>query len=296
MKIGVAGTGRMGTAVARRLLALGHDVHVWNRTPAHAGEALAAGAAWCESAAELAEQSETVITFLYDDDAVEEVYFGTRGLLAGDVEDRLFIDMGTVSPESPARIAAAMEDCHASFVECPVSGSTPQARSGALVGFAGGSPTAFSRAQPVLSVLCRRVELVGLPGAGARLKLAANLLLAVFYQALGEALLLADPPAEQRARVLALLADSNIGAALLRSRGDEIVATLDGARPATATFDVDALRKDLRYMAAEAESRNRELPLASRTLECLDRAARAGNGRLDAVAYPAYWIAAQEAA
>jgi 3-hydroxyisobutyrate dehydrogenase len=296
MKVGIVGTGRMGSAIARRLMAVGHDVRVWNRTPAKAAEILATGAAWSPSPADLAARSEVVVAFLFDDDAVDQVYFGADGLLAAEIEDRLFIDMGTVSPAARERIAATMASRHASFVECPVSGSTPAARSGALVGFAGGSPAGFARAQPLLSQLCRRVELVGPVGAGSRMKLAANLLLAVFWQALGEALLLADPPAEQRARVLGLLADSNIGASLLRVRSAEIASTLEGNAPAVATFDVDALRKDLRYMTAEAASRDRSLPLASRTLECLDEAANEGKGRLDAVAYPAYWMRRKEAA
>ena len=296
MKIGVVGTGRMGTAIARRLVTLGHEVRVWNRTAGHAGEALSAGAQWSPTPADLVSRSETVIAFLYDDEAVERVYFGAGGLLEGGLQGRLVIDMGTVSPTIHERIARALAASPASFVECPVSGSTPAALSGALVGFAGGDAPAYALALPLLGQLCRRVDLVGPVGAGARMKLASNLLLAVFWQALGEALLLADPPPSGRERTLAMLADSNIGAGVLRTRAAEIVAALDGKAPARATFDVDALRKDLNAMIDEAASHRATLPLASRTLECLELAAREGLGGLDAVAYPAYWVAQREAA
>jgi 3-hydroxyisobutyrate dehydrogenase len=296
MKIGIAGTGRMGTAIAQRLLAAGHEVRAWNRTAKNARAAIDAGARWTPTLAELVNESVIVISFLLDNAAVERVYLGSEGLLAGPVEGRLFIDMSTVSPGTHGRIAAAIASREAAFIECPVSGSVASARSGALVGFAGGDAAVIARAQPVLGQLCRRVERAGPLGAGARMKLAANLLLTVFWQALGEALLVADPADGDAARTLDVLADSNIGATILRARGAEIIAALDGATLPPATFDVDTMRKDLRYMSEEAALLGGSLPLATRTLECLDGASRAGGGHVDGVAYPAYWLGRQKAA
>ena len=295
MKIGIAGTGRMGTAIARRLLALGHQVQVWNRTADNARAAVEAGARWTPTLGELVSESEAVITFLFDDAAADRVYLGADGLLTVRVEGRLFIDMSTVSPDTHGRIAPAMASRNAGFIECPVSGSISNAQSGTLVGFAAGDPSDFARAQPLLEQLCRRVERVGPLGAGARMKLAANLLLAVFWQALGESLLLADPSATDAARAVDLLADSNIGAAVLRTRASQVVAAMNGDASGAAAFDVDTMRKDLRYMAQEANAHGTSLPLASRTLECFDRASREGSGGVDSVAYPAYWIARQKA-
>jgi 3-hydroxyisobutyrate dehydrogenase len=278
MKIGIVGTGRMGTAIARRLLELGHQVHAWNRTADNAQEARDAGARWTPTLGELVNDSEVVISFLFDNAAVERVYLGSNGLLSGSAEGRMFIDMS-----------------NGSFIECPVSGSIPTARSGALVGFAGGDAAEFARAEPLLRQLCRRVEHVGPLGAGARMKLAANLLLEVFWQALGESLLLIDPSAMDVARAIDLLADSNIGAAILRTRASEITASMSGSPSGAAAFDVDTMRKDLRYMAQEANAHGSALPLANRTLECFDRASYEGGGGVDSVAYPAYWIARQQA-
>jgi 3-hydroxyisobutyrate dehydrogenase len=296
MRIGIAGTGRMGTAIARRMLEMGHEVRVWNRTEDNARDAREAGARWAPTPGELVNDSDVVISSLLDNAAVERIYLGTNGVLTGHVEGRLFIDMSTVSPGTHARIAPAMASRKAGFIECPVSGSIAAALSGTLVGFAGGEAPEFARAQPLLAQLCRRVEHVGALGAGARMKLAANLLLAVFWQALGEALLLADPQAMDAARAVDLLADSNIGAAILRARGPQIVAAMNGDASGAAAFDVDTMRKDLRYMAQEAASHGTSLPLASRTLECFDRASRDGGGGVDGAAYPAYWVAHQAAA
>src|SRR6202790_1211741 len=295
MKIGIAGTGRMGTAIARRLLELGHEVHVWNRTADNAHDAREAGAGWTPMLGELVNDSEVVISFLFDNAAVERVYLGSNGLLSGPVERRLFIDMSTVSPGTHERIAAEITSRSGSFIECPVSGSIPTARSGALVGFAGGEAPAFARAQPLLWQLCRRVEHVGPLGAGARMKFAANLLLAVFWQALGESLLLIDRSAMDAARAIDVLADSNIGAAILRTRASEIAAAMNGDASSAAAFDVDTMRKDLRYMAQEARAHGSSLPLANRTLECFDRASHDGGGGVDSVAYAAYWIVRQQA-
>jgi 3-hydroxyisobutyrate dehydrogenase len=281
----------MGTAIARRLIESGHEVRVWNRTASNARDALAAGAAWAATLADLVNESDTVISFLLDNAAVERVYLGAAGLLAGNVEGRLFIDMSTVSPRTRTKIAPVLASRQATFVECPVSGSVQAAQAGALVGFAGGTADGFARAQPLLAQLCRRVEHVGPLGTGARMKLGANLLLAVFWQALGETLMVVDPPAANEARAIDLLADSNIGASILKTRAPQILAALDGEAPAVATFDVDTMRKDLRYMAMEAAARHASLPLADRTLECFDRASREGSGGVDSVAYPAYWIA-----
>lgn len=290
MNIAVAGTGRMGTAIVQRLVAAGHDVRVWNRTGDHARAARDAGGVWMPNLGELVAASEMVISFLLDNAAVERVYLGDGGMLAGRVEGRVFIDMSTVSPEMHARIGAAMAARGAAFVECPVSGSVAAAQSGALVGFAGGEAADFARARPLLGQLCRRVELVGPLGAGARMKLAANLLLVVFWQALGEALLVSGLPVTDAARAIDLLGDSNIGATILRTRGAQIVAGFKGAASGPSAFDVDTMRKDLRYMAAEAAAHGHTLPLVGGTLECFDRASRDGGGRVDGADYPAYWI------
>src|SRR6202158_1233929 len=108
MKIGIVGTGRMGTAIVQRLLDVGHEVNVWNRTVDNAHDAREAGARWTPTLGELANDSEVVISFLLDNAAVERVYLGANGLLTGSVEGRLFIDMSTVSPGAHERVASEL--------------------------------------------------------------------------------------------------------------------------------------------------------------------------------------------
>jgi 3-hydroxyisobutyrate dehydrogenase len=278
----------MGTAIVRRLLECGHEVQVWNRTRDNARVALEAGAAWAPTLATLVEESPVVITFLLDNAAAADVYLRDGGLLSAAAPGRTFIDMSTVTPLTHHCIASVAASRGAAFVECPVSGSVAAAQSGALVGFAAGEGSAFARVGELLAQLCRRVEHVGPLGAGARMKLAANLLLIIFWQALGEALVVADFPRTDAARAIDLLADSNIGAAILRTRGPQVAAAIKAGTSGPPAFDLDTMRKDLGYMSQEGNARGIPLPLVVRTLECFDRASREGMGALDSVAYPAY--------
>ena len=287
MKIGMAGTGRMGAAIAQRLAGRGHQVRVWNRTT---DKARALGLDVADSATRLADVSETLISILTDAAALESVY---GQLLAGDVKGKLFIEMSTVRPETEKRLAEKVKARGAAFVECPVGGTVGPAKEGKLFGFAGGEAADVARARPLLDQLCRRVEHVGPVGAGAAMKLAINLPLLVFWQAFGEALSLCEPLGLDPARLMDIFADTSGGPNVLKVRGPAVAAALAGKDPGGATFNVDSIRKDLRTMLEEARALGRELPVTQRTLECFDRAARDGLGAADAAMLPASWLRSQ---
>src|SRR5262245_3479369 len=170
MNIGVAGLGKMGAAMAQRLIDGGHTLTVWNRSAEKAKPLIAAGATVAATPAEVAAASEAVITILTDAAAVEAVYGGEAGLLAGDVAGKLFIEMTTVQPATELALADKVRTKGAIFVECPVSGSTGPARQGQLVGLMGAEPTDADRAHPLLRQLCRRIEHCGPIGAGSTMK------------------------------------------------------------------------------------------------------------------------------
>src|SRR6202521_5268515 len=170
LKIGIAGTGRMCAAVAGRLLSVGHDVMVWNRTRGKTEALALAGASVTATPAELATRAEIVITLLTDAAAIDATYHGSDGLLAGEVRGKLFIDMSTVRPETEKALAAKVRAKGASLIECPVGGTVGPAREGKLFGFVGGEPDDVARARPLLDQMCRRVEHVGAVGAGASVK------------------------------------------------------------------------------------------------------------------------------
>src|SRR5687767_7748493 len=137
MKIGIAGIGRMGAAIAARLASVGHEMMVWNR---NADKARATGFKVADSPQALAGGCEMVISILTDAKAVESV-FGE--MLKGDVKGKLFIEMSTVRPKDAQKISSLVRQKQAAFVECPVGGTTGPAKEGKLFGFAGGEKADF---------------------------------------------------------------------------------------------------------------------------------------------------------
>jgi len=289
MTIGVAGLGRMGAAITKRLIDVGHDVVVWNRTVGRTKAAQDAGATLAATPTELAGRCETIITILTDAAAIDSVYHVKDGLLAGEVTGKLFIDMSTVRPETEAALAATVSAKDAAFVECPVGGTVGPALNGKLFGLAGGTPADFERARPLLEQLCRRVTLAGPVGSGSSLKLAVNLPLNVFWQAFGESFALCRHLGLDTNMLVELFSETSGGPNVLRARGGAVALALQGKEPGSATFDCDSMRKDLRTMVAEAKSRGFDLPLAETTLEVFDEASRQGWGGRDCVEMPAYW-------
>jgi 3-hydroxyisobutyrate dehydrogenase len=288
-RIGIAGLGRMGGAIGARLLELGHELTVWNRTAERTRALAEAGATVAPTPSALAARAETIITILTDAAAIEAVYGGADGLLAHGLSGKTIVEMSTVRPETEVALAARVRARGGAFVECPVGGTTGPARQGKLLGLAGGDAADVARARPLLEQLCRRVEHVGPVGAGASLKLAINLPLLVFYQVLGEAVTLCRHLGHDPQWLMELLADTSGGPNVLKVRGPAIGRALAGEDPGPPTFDTDLIRKDLRTMLAEAEARGADLPLVRRTLAIYDEAAAAGWGARDGAMLPAWW-------
>lgn len=293
MKVGICGTGKMGAAIAQRLISCGHELTVWNRSPAKAQPLAALGANVAVSPAALCAACDVVITMVLDDKALDAVYRGAGGILSADLSGRLVVDMSTVLPATEEAIAAEVKAKGAAFVECPVGGSIGPAREGKLFGLAGGAETDVKRARPLLEQLCRRIEHVGAPGAGTRLKLAINLPLLVYWQALGEALalcrLLGLPPD----RLVDIMADTSGAAAAMKNRAPDLARALAGQLPSTASFDVRAARKDLSTMVTYARTLSLDLPTATAALKSFDEAAAHGLADRDAIAVPARWATGQ---
>jgi len=289
MHIGVAGLGRMGSAIAARLVEVGHTVSGWNRSADKAKALGNAGVVLVDTPAALAARAEIIITILTDAAAIDAVYGGPSGLLSGAVDGKLFIEMSTVRPETEIALAAKLRAKGAAFIECPVGGTTGPARQGKLIGLMGGEAADAARARPILEQLCRRLEHAGPVGAGATMKLAINMPLMIYWQALGETLALCRDVGLDPARLMDLFADTSGGPNVLKVRGGAIATMLSGGDAGGATFDIDSCRKDLRVMLAEGRARGLDMPLVERTLACFDEASRAGWGARDAGAHAVYW-------
>lgn len=289
MRIGVCGMGKMGSTIARRLMTFGHELTVWNRDPAKTEPLVKEGAGAAATPADLARSVDIVISIVLDAPALDTVYRGSNGLLSADLAGRLLIDMSTVLPEVQIALAAEVERAGGAYVECPVGGTVAPARDGKLFGLAGGSPDAIARARPVLDQLCRRVEHVGAIGAGARVKLAINLPLLVYWQALGEALSLCKNVGLSPEQLIDILGDTTGAANGIKGRGPDIARGLAGADTGPGSFDITGARKDLETMLALAAASGLELPAAKAALGGYQEAIAAGQGGKDSGQLAVHW-------
>jgi 3-hydroxyisobutyrate dehydrogenase len=273
--IGIAGTGRMGSAFARRLIETGHPVKVWNRSPARLAKAVEAGA----EVTDLAGLADCDVILLSLTNAAASGAVLDQLIRAG-IAGRLVIEMSTLMPDEAEALSRSAAAAGADFLHCPVGGTVAPALKGQLLGMAGGTAAAFDRAKPVLDQLCRRVEHLGTVGAAARMKLAVNLPLAVYWQTLGESLALLRGAGVPADLAISLIADSSAGPTVLKNRAQVVVDTLNGTDQ-PGTFDIAGLMKDLAMALDLAKAEGAALPLASATEPCYHAALEAGLGGFD---------------
>jgi 3-hydroxyisobutyrate dehydrogenase len=279
----------MGASIAQRLIAVGHEVGVWNRDPVKIKPLVDAGATRYASPAELAQGCDTVIVMLLNDAATEVIYRGPNGLLKSELAGKLIIDMSTLRPDTMISVGTAVTERGAAFVECPVGGSTVPAKEGKLFGLVGGTNSDVARAMPLLEQLCRRIEHVGALGAGATMKLAVNLPLLVYWQALGESLTICKPLNLPPERLIDILSDTAGAPAAMKGRGAIIAKVLGGAPRGETAFGITAAKKDLATAVQFAASIHAQLPVAASALACFEEAEAAGLGEADATTVSVRW-------
>jgi 3-hydroxyisobutyrate dehydrogenase len=290
LRIGLLGTGKMGSAMVERLIHCGHELIVWNRSVEKAQLLVAKGATVASSPADLVNQVEIVISILTDAQAIDACYRGANGVLSVDVTGKLFIEMSTVRPVTAMQIAQDVAQKGGAMVDCPVGGTVGPARDGKLLGLVGGEDQDVARARPILEQLCRRVEHVGPSGSGVRLKLSVNLPLLVFWQSFSEALSLSAKLNIAPERLIDILADTSGAPNMMKARTPALVSTLKGEPQPPAAFTLDNIRKDLRTMIEEAQANGWDLPVTQAALQELDKTSAAGLGDVDGTSVPAWFI------
>jgi len=189
-RIGCIGLGLMGKPMARNLLRAGFQVTVYNRSRPAMDELVLEGAVAADSPAQVAQQSDIVITMLPDTPDVESVILGEQGILAGAHEGLLVIDMSTISPLGTVQLAAKLEQHGVHMLDAPVSGGDVGAREGTLSIMVGGSEADFERARPVFSVLGKTITYCGQHGAGQTVKACNQVVVALIIAAVSEGLVL----------------------------------------------------------------------------------------------------------
>jgi 3-hydroxyisobutyrate dehydrogenase-like beta-hydroxyacid dehydrogenase len=268
--LGVVGLGHMGGNMASRFLAAGYTVYGETRHREDAQELEGEGLQWRDTPRELAEAADVVLSSLPDDDVLEQVAAGPDGVLAGLSEERVWVDLSTVSPRKSRDVAERVREQGATFLDAPVSGSVPQVQSGTLTIMVGGDEQGYKRVEPILREL-GTPHYIGENGHGLVLKLAINVSLAVQMLAFSEGLLLADRAGVDRKRAVDVMTESPIGSPMLKARA-ELVLDL----PDDAWFDIDLMQKDIVLALDAARELSVPLPSAATADEVLTFARAAG--------------------
>jgi 3-hydroxyisobutyrate dehydrogenase-like beta-hydroxyacid dehydrogenase len=272
-KIAFLGLGQMGTPMSTRLLDAGHDLVVWNRTPGRAAPLVERGASLASSPLEAAAGVEFAVTMLATPEAVEEVLFGTEGLVHGLGPGQILIEMSTIGPTAVHSLASRMP-AGVAMVDAEVRGSVPEAMGGRLHVFVGATDGDFERVRPIVESL-GDVRHVGGLGAGAAMKLVVNSTLGAAIVALGEALALGDSLGLQRRTVLDVLEDSPIGPIVRAKR-----SSVESAQY-PPSFKLRLADKDLRLVTEAGDEARLDLKAGRATRAWLDEAMDQGAGDLD---------------
>lgn len=274
--IGFLGLGVMGAPMARNLLAAGHDVIAWNRSPEPLAELAAAGARPADGPAAVAAEADLVISIVSDDAALREVLGGPDGGIAAARPGSLIIDMSTVSPALARELAAEAEARGVGFLDAPVSGGDVGARDGTLSIMVGGSAADVERARPVFEVLGSRVTHVGDAGAGQVAKACNQVLVAVIFGGLAEALVLGSKLGVDPARVLDAVGGGMAANRIMEVRRDNFLE-----HDFTPGFKVDLHHKDLEIALGASGEVDAPLPLTAEVQQMFRQLRAAGHGGED---------------
>jgi 3-hydroxyisobutyrate dehydrogenase-like beta-hydroxyacid dehydrogenase len=237
----------MGGHMARRLLAAGYQLTVYDRTIEKAQELGPLGALIANSPRELATHTGVVLVSVTDDAAQEQVMFGEDGALAGVRDGSLIIDLSTVSPGASRRLYQASREKGAAMIDAAVSGSVQQVDQGSLVIFVGGDQETYEQCRSILTVLGESIFYMGPSGMGTTMKLVANTMLGVGMQALAEAIALGEKAGLERGLLLDVLEQTTVLTAGQKSK----LANVKGGQY-TTQFALSLMHKDFGLVLRQA--------------------------------------------
>lgn len=279
MRIAFCGLGLMGAAMARRLLAAGHEVAVWNRSPAKARPLVGQGARAAATPAQAAAGADAVLLCLRDGAAVEGVVFGAGGV--GEARGIGWVaDHSSIAPELTRDLAQRLKRaCGADWIDAPVSGGVGGAEAGTLAVMAGGAPEAVAAASRAMAAYAARVTRMGEVGAGQATKLCNQTVVAAAVLAVAEAVAFAQASGIDAARLPEALAGGWADSEVLRVFAPRMLHPPGRSIGALAT-----MLKDVETVAAAAQRRALPMPVAGNALQVLRIAAAMGLAQADLAA------------
>jgi 3-hydroxyisobutyrate dehydrogenase len=254
-KIGFIGTGIMGAPMAHNLLKAGYEVAVHNRTKVKADHLIAVGAAWGDSPADVAKDSNIVITCLPDTPDVEQVLLGQRSVIEAAKPGLICIDMSTISPAATKEMGSALSAKGVTLIDAPISGGEIGAIEAKLSIMMGGPKKAVEKVRPIMQVMGRTVIHCGPLGTGQITKLANQIMCIHTIMSIAEGFAFAEKAGLDLETTLKVTSAGAAGSHSLKMLGPKIIA--GDFKPA---FMVDLQQKDLRLVAEYAEKLKQPLP------------------------------------
>jgi 3-hydroxyisobutyrate dehydrogenase-like beta-hydroxyacid dehydrogenase len=274
--VAVLGMGKMGQALAGRLLDQGRSVLIWNRTQKDFSVLEDRGAVRLDSFDDLWDRASIVITFLANDDALASVCFEEGGILQSGSSDRVLIDMSTVSPRISSEISARAEAVGVDYLRSPVSGNPAVLAAGNLTLIVSGPRATFERVEELLYSIGPTVFYVGVAEHSRTLKLAINAGLAVTAQVMAELIVFGENSGIERSILLQAIGDSVLGSPFVRYKTAGFIAN-----DYSTTFTTNSLIKDLELALDVAHGAELTLPVIELVSSLTHLASTNGYGERD---------------
>lgn len=253
--VGFVGIGAMGSRIARRLLAYGYKLSVYNRERTKAETLTAYGAVVAESLSALA-KVKVIMSCLTDDAAVRQVYLSPDGILAHAVPATIVVEMSTVRPDTSRELARAGADRGVHVLDVAISGSTSVLEQGMVTLLGGGDAEVFAAAEPIFKIIAKQYFRLGPAGSGTATKLVVNALLGVGMQGVAEACALGERQGLDREQLLTVLSKTAVVAPA--HVGKLLRAIHDDYGP---QFALRLMNKDFRLILETASKLNLMLPV-----------------------------------
>lgn len=269
-KIGFIGLGNMGHPMAKNIEKAGFPLSVYNRSSEKTKDFQEKSTIYTEIK-DLVQNSDIIFTMLTNDSAVKAAY---KEILPLDIQEKLFVDMSTISSETSTETAAALKIKEASFIDAPVAGSTLPAKEGTLIIMAGGEENDIQRAMPYLLKMGKSVKHLGENGKGIAGKLSINYFLSTIYQGLAETVLLSEKLGIERSDMLEIINESASGSGATKVKTPLLIE--DQYAPA---FALDLMLKDILL----AKNAGADYPLSEALIQTYQNAHDKGFGEDDVI-------------
>lgn len=276
-RIGFLGLGAMGSRMAARLLAAGHDLTVWNRSPDAAARLTRSGARMAKTPRAAAMRQDFVFSMLRDDTAAAGVWLGDDGALSGMAPDAVGVECSTLSLPGVRHLAQAFATAGRDLVEAPLAGSRPQAEAGSLIFLAGGEAGPIDRLRPVLLAMGSALHHAGPCGAGCLAKLHVNAMFGAGLAVTAEFIGLIRKAGLDPAPILAAWAETPVAAPALKLAAPGMLG--DSFPPA---FPIDLVAKDFAMMQRSATGAGAAMPVTKELGQIFAAARDEGLGDLNA--------------